>query len=298
MKIFRNIFSDNKNAKAVAFFLFACFCFGAMNSLIKLLGHSLNPYVISAYRAFFCILITLPFIAWQIQNGSFMNLSLKFRKVNLFKGVNDFLSTPLWVVAVTNMNISEVVSITFLTPVITALLAVLIFKEKMSRQRWLIMLIGFCGAYIVVNPNSENFNEYSLVALLMCFLWSGTNLLTKNLSGKQHPLTIVFYSNLLVFLISLPFIFNLEYSLNTEKVGQLFILATIAVTGNYSLAKAFSLSSVTNLLPFDYTRLIFSAIVAYVLFGQTMSFNAALGGAIILASSLYLIRKNQKKSEA
>lgn len=290
--------SNYISINAIGFFLLACFCFGAMNSVIKLLGHSLNPYVVSAYRAVFCILITLPFIAWQIQNSSFRSLSLKFRKVNLFKGVNDFLSTPLWVVAVTNMNIPEVVSITFLTPVITALLAVLIFKEKMSRQRWLIMLIGFCGAYIVVNPNSENFNLYSLVALLICFLWSGTNLLTKNLSGKQHPLIIVFYSNLLVFLISLPFIFHLEYSLDIEKVGQLFILAIISVTGNYSLAKAFSLSSVTNLLPFDYTRLIFATIVAYILFGQTMSLNTAVGGAIILVSSLYLIRKNQKKSGA
>ena len=284
------IISDNKNFKAIAFFLLACFCFGAMNSVIKILGHALNPYVISAYRALFCISITAPFLLWQLSKQSPLKQSLKFRKVNLFKGVNDFLSTPLWVIAVTNMNIPEVVSITFLTPVITALLAVLIMKEKVSKQKWLIMSIGFCGAFIVVNPSSEKFNMYALVALLICFLWSATNLLTKNLSGKQHPFTIILYSNALVFLISLPFLMNLDYSIAAENYAQLILLAVISVTGNYSLARAFSMSPVTNLLPFDYTRLIFATIVAYVMFGQVLTINAAIGGAIILLSSLYLIR--------
>lgn len=294
MNKIKKLLTVNQNYKAIAFFLIACFCFGAMNSVIKLLGHKLSPYTLSAYRSIFCILLTLPLVIWAFINRPESKATIKFRKVNLFKGVNDFLSIPLWAVAVTKMNISELVSITFLTPVITAFLAFFVFKERMSRERWLIMMIGFCGAFIVINPSSGNFNQYSLIALLICFLWSVTNLLTKNLSGKQNPFTIIFYSNCLVLLISLPVIFklNVEYTIDSEQAFQLFILSFISVTANYCLARAFSMSSITNLLPFDYTRLIFATIVAYIMFGQTMSYNAAIGGAIILGSSLYLIKKN------
>ena len=63
---------------------------------------------------------------------------------------------------------------------------------------------------------------------------------------------------------------------------------------HFSMARAYSLAPVGTLMPFDFTRLITTAILAYLLFGETSDAQAWLGAAIIIASAVFMARRDGK----
>ena len=59
---------------------------------------------------------------------------------------------------------------------------------------------------------------------------------------------------------------------------------------------AYTKTKMSNLLAIDYTRLIFSTMLGYSLFGEIIGLNTLLGTAIILASSIYLATTRKKET--
>ncbi len=278
--------------QGVIFVMLAYFCFSMLNVVSKLLYiGGMQPLTIVFFRSLCGILLFAP---------GFLLLSrrdrvARFNKVNLIKGVIDFLSTPVWILAVSYMSLAEAVTITYITPVITALLAVVFLKETFTRQKLLAMFVSLVGVVIVVNPKIGNFNVYACYALLTCFLWASANVLTKNLTVSQHPVIIVLFSNLVIFTLSLSWFVTDPYLPNWEEVALSMLMAVCASGGYVFLAYACKVTTISNLVPYDYFRMIFSSLLGYVFFGQLIGFNTVCGSLIVFASSMLLMHHTRKK---
>lgn len=280
------------NIRAVMCMMLAYVSFAMLNVTSKILySANLDPFVITFYRSFFCALYSLPIALLIFKNRT----NFKFAKINLYKGIIDFISIPTWVIAVSYVNISQAVGLTYITPILTAVLAIVFLKDHFTKDKWLMMMIGMSGVYIILDPETSNFNYYSIFAIISCMLWASGNILTKKLSDNQHPVLIVFYTNIIICALSTPIFISKFHILEFELLIIAALMAFFAASGYLFVAYACKFAKLSNIVPFDYFRLIFATIFAYIFFDQTIEINTIVGSLIIFSSSLYLAKKHVLK---
>ena len=123
----------------------------------------------------------------------------------------------------------------------------------------------------------------------------------KKTTESQSPVTIAFF--LAAVYVPPSFILAIFVWQNPTFIEYLYIFFVVATTilGYIALAKAFKAASLTVLMPFEYSSLIFAAIFSYMVFGDVVKINVLFGGAIILLSVCMIVivehRKAQNKEE-
>jgi drug/metabolite transporter (DMT)-like permease len=129
-------------------------------------------------------------------------------------------------------------------------------------------------------------------------IWAIVGLLVKSLTSTEPPLRIVFYMNLFMFLLALPFGIGQWQTPSLEAWGIFLLIGLASITMHFTLAKAYSLAPVASLMPLDFTRLIYTAVFAYLIFGETSDLTTWAGGAIILFSAMLGTRAHRRDAKA
>jgi drug/metabolite transporter (DMT)-like permease len=279
----------SRTLQGILIFVSTCCIYALLNCVIRELTKTLDSYTIVAYRSLACLILMGPFLAFLCATK---RVTWKlFNQSNFYKGALDFLSMPLWFLAIANLQIAQAVSLSYTTPLFTAVLAVLLLKEKVGIERWLALLIGLIGVYVIIKPDINGFNIYSLFILGASMLWALGSILTKNLTSQQHPVLIAFYTNLFIFIISLPLFFNNQPVIDSRSMFLITASALLSCIASVGLAYAFSKTKLTVLLPFDYTRLIFASSFAFIFYHEIISLSTVMGSMLILFASLYVANR-------
>jgi drug/metabolite transporter (DMT)-like permease len=185
-------------------------------------------------------------------------------------------------------------TIIFLTPFVVALLAALFLREKISWQKMLAILIGFCGVVVAVNPIGFFENKSNWLGYAFAFGGTATMatlmLIMRHIGPYESRECTAFYPRLgaLVgglagLLISgfLPLSFlGIVYSVATGIIGSL---------GWLCMANAYKLAPTSTVTPFQYSEIITGSILGYFIWHDVPSAHLLLGAAIISASGLYII---------
>lgn len=276
----------SKSLQGILIFVFTCCIYAVLNCVIKELTKTLDAYTIVSYRSLVCFVILAPCLLY-LHFVKHIPVTM-FNRSNFYKGALDFLSMPLWFLAIAHLQIAQAVSLSYTTPLFTALLAVILLKEKAGIERWAALLIGLIGVYLIIKPDIYGFNIYSLFILGATILWSLGSILTKNLTSQQHPILIAFYTNVFIFIISLPITIKNLHGLELKAWLFIILSATLSSIASIGLAYSFSKTKLTILLPFDYTRLIFATTLAFIFYDEIISFDTIIGSALILFASIYV----------
>ena len=72
------------------------------------------------------------------------------------------------------------------------------------------------------------------------------------------------------------------------------LFGTVGTLGHVCLTRALTAADATSVIPFDYLRLPFVAIIAYLLFGEIADLWVWLGGALIATGALYNARQESR----
>ena len=126
-----------------------------------------------------------------------------------------------------------------------------------------------------------------VLALISAVFWALSSIIIKKLSETEKPIVTTFYMTFFMIIFSAPLAL---YNFRQPDLEQYFWVFGIALTSNflqYGLSKSLTYADLSVLLPFDFTRLIFGATIAYLMFDEKMDVNAALGSIIIIAAAFY-----------
>lgn len=278
--------------KGMFYLILAYICFSLLNIISKkLYDLHIDLMVITFYRGLFCTIIFLPFVIGKISSLK----NLKILKINYYKGTIDFLSIPVWIIAISNINIPEAVALSYLTPTITAFLTIFLLKDKFTTDKWIVLILGLIGVIIIIKPDVNNLNYYVACVFMACLLWASGSILTKNLTNTQHPVIIVFLTNLIITVLAFPFFIFKFYLIDINELMLCISMSLMAGCGYYLLSKAYSCTKLSNLIPMDYLRLIFATITAYIFFNQRIEINTIAGSILIFSGTLYLIHNQLKQ---
>ena len=260
----------------ILFMLTAGLLFPVMGGFAKLLGQDYSSFQISWARAFGHILFLSALFMPR------MGLSL-FRTAMLFTSNLNFFY------AISFIPLAKAAAISLAAPLIVALLAWPMLKERTTPGRVISLLIGFVGVLVVIRPGSALFNWASIFVLISATAYGVYQILTRRIAGIDAPETSALYSAFVggfgMFLV-LPFVWIAPASL--LDVGLFCGVAILGALGHYCVARAFGYAPANVLSPFQYFQLLGSVAVGWLLFSEFPDAMTWVGAAIIVAAGLYI----------
>ena len=127
-------------------------------------------------------------------------------------------------------------------------------------------LLGFLLTIVIIRPDIS-LEIGTIIALISSFTHAITGLIVKKLSDDENVITLMF--TLVVMMTPITFFPSLYVWETPSNIFVIIILILIAITatlGNFFWTRAISLSKMTNLMPFDFTKLIFATIIGFLFF--------------------------------
>lgn len=262
--------------------ILACFLVSIMVAIVRHLSENFHPFQIVMMRNFFALVFLLPFIFRNIEKV------VKTDRIGMhfIRGLNGLVGMALWFYAVTLIPLSEAVSITFIVPITTTLAAMIFLKEKVDKKIWFSLVIGFIGVLIIVRPGFRELNIGYLIALLIPFFWSTSNIMIKKMVATEKPETITLYLSFVMFILSIPLAAPHLKAIGFVDLIWFLLLGLVSNLSYIANAICYTKTDISTVQPFDFTRLIFTAVIAYFAFDETIEIPMLIGALVILLGSL------------
>jgi drug/metabolite transporter (DMT)-like permease len=197
----------------------------------------------------------------------------------------------LWFYAMAHIPLAEVTAISFLTPVFTALGAILIFHEKVHLRRALAILCGFIGAVVILRPGFQSIEAGSLAQLIAAFFFAGSFLFTKQMTGSRSSSEILVMLSIFCTLALLPGALYYWREPTLVEIGWLALVAVFATAGHYALTRAIAYAPLTVTQPLSFLQLVWAILFGYWLFDEIPDHWVIAGSLVIVGSISYLTHR-------
>ena len=267
--------------------LVSCFLFSVLAALIKYNASFIHPTEQAFFRNLFGIFLLLPFF---LRQNKLVNFKSNYRLLFL-RGFFGGITMILLFYAYTLIPLSQAMAISFSTPLFIYFGGIFFLKENTDKQKTFYMLLGFVLTLVIIRPDLK-LQIGSIFAIISSITHAIAGLMVKKLSKTENVITLMFSLVLIMTPITfLPSLYIWETPSNFFVFFLLIIIATTATLGNFFWTKAISLTTLTNLMPFDFSKLIFATILGVIFFEEKIDLITILcGTGIIICNSL--IAKN------
>lgn len=204
--------------------------------------------------------------------------------------------------AVKFMPIADAIAVFFVEPFILTILGSYLLGETVGWRRILACVIGFCGAMLVIKPSFADFGWVAALPLGTAFCFAFYVILTRRMSARGDPLTLQAYtgSAALVYLLPIIWFFNGSGHVFLDPIlpdltFTLYLLGTgfAATIAHVFISYAFTWAPATVLAPFGYLEIISATILGWLVFHDFPDRLTFLGVAIIIASGLFVLWREQ-----
>ncbi|MBV8188037.1 MAG: DMT family transporter [Alphaproteobacteria bacterium] len=271
----------------------ACALFPVMNGLVKLLTLRYDPTQVVWFRVtLHLVLVSLVFLP-RLGLGLFHTRRIG---AQFMSSLSMLLSTLLFFSAVKSIGVAEAIAVSFVGPVLVVLLAWPMLGERITALGFAAVILGFAGVLVVIRPGSAVFQWASLLLVGSAAAYAVYQVVIRRLGTTDHPATTIFYSVLLgAILMSalLPFVWKTPVS-----AGDWLLLCSLGALGgfgHYCVAKALTYAPANLIAPLNYTQMIGSVIVGYLMFAEVPDLYTWVGTALIVGAGLLAGWQNRRR---
>ena len=185
------------------------------------------------------------------------------------------------------VGVTDAIAISFLSPLAVTFLAWPLLGERITFGRLASVVIGFAGVLIVIRPGSSVFQWASLMIVASAVSYAVYQIIVRRVAAVDSPATTAFYSALGCTIVASLFVpFAWKTPDNWRDVAMMLSLGFFGGFGHYCVARAFSYAPANLIAPLNYTQMIGSVVVGYLMFAEIPDFYTWLGSAVIIAAGL------------
>ena len=305
--------APNNNPKGILLILSGMALFSIQDSLIKYIFEESALYELYFGRTVTALILLFIFLKVTSQKLIFKT---HYPLLTCCRVICFFFGFSFFYISLTYMSLAMANALFFSSPFFISILAIIFLGEKVGIRRWLAIIVGFIGVYIVLNPDFENFNYMNLapVACALCYAISMT--ITKITSDKDNVYSQMFHLYIGAIGISiLFFIFTGKGQFNTfsDPTFQFitrewftnptyawpYIVAMgfVAAVSFYCVFSAYSVASPSVVSLFEYSLIIWAIIIGYVLFNDVPTIRTFVGVALIIGAGVYIYLREKVKDQ-
>ena len=270
--------------QGILFIILAGFFFASMSFFVRLSG-DLPTMEKAFFRNAVAVLVAAFMLArtkegFHVQKGSWPDL--------LMRSVCGPVGLICNFYAVDHMNIADANILNKLSPFFAILMSYFILKEKANKVEWACVAVAFIGAVFVVKPA---FNMQFVNAMIGVIGGLGAGIaytFVRKLGkkGERGPIIVMVFSTFSC-LCTVPFLISEFQPMKAVQLLCLLMAGVSAAGGQIFITKAYTKAPAKEISVFDYTQVLFAALLGFVFFGQIPDWMSLVGYLIIIGSAIF-----------
>jgi len=304
----------NNNPKGILLILIGMLIVSFQDATFKYIYSSVSLYEVYLIRtlvSFVIIVFYLKITNKPIVFYTHYPLLTTIRVTLFFFGFSSFY------ISLTIMPLATATALFFASPFLITIFAIFILKEQVGPRRWLAVIIGFIGVYVILNPNFNNFDYLSLTPVFTAFCYALSMIIIKKTSDKDNVYSQMFHFYILAIVISIIFYFymgdgrfnnidhpasqfifrkwfdNLEFSL-----PYMIFVGVIGATGFLWFFTAYRIASPAVVSPFEYSILAWATLNGWVFFDEIPNQRTIVGMILIVCGSIYIFIREKTQNQS
>lgn len=250
----------------------------------------LNTFELMLYRSTIGFLIVVFFIS-RSKRG-FAQLKTTLIKQQFLRNLVHYTGQNLWFFAIATIPLAQLIALEFTNPLWVALLAPFLLGETLSKEKLLIVMLGFVGVMIVARPGIDPITLGHIAGLAAAMGFAITNILTRRITRRDSVLCLMFWMTLMqaVFSLGLALPGGIPWPA-LSMWPWVLIMGVTGLSAHFCLSQALTLAPATTVAPMDFIRLPISALVGVLLYEEPLLATLFIGGGLILLANYLNLRQ-------
>jgi S-adenosylmethionine uptake transporter len=273
--------------------LFALTSFGIYSThdvIVKFLGGSFSPFQL----VFFSTLFGFPIVTVMLmRDRADGNLRPRHPWWTALRTGSALITTASAFYAFSVLPMAQTYAIIFAAPLLITVLAIPILGETVGWRRSLAVTVGLIGVIVVLRPGATAFSGGHLAALAAAVFSAFAAVVVRKIGSEERSAVLLLYpmmANFLVMACALPFVYVPMTGLD---LGGVAMIAFLGFCGALCLIAAYRSASAVIVAPMQYSQILWAVVYGYVFFSETPDWNTAIGAAIIIASGVYVVFREE-----
>lgn len=284
----------DRPGRGIAYISLGVFVFATQDALVKWLVADYPVMQILLFRAVFALIPCAVVIA---RSGGVAALRTARPGLHAGRGALLLGSLVLLFLAYRRLPLADAIAISFSAPLFMTALSAPLLGEPVGARRWSAVVVGFLGVLVITRPGAGMIEPAALMAVASSALYALAMIGTRRLSRTDSVAAIMFYFIVLVIAVSAlctPFVWVAP---NPRDAALLAATGLIGGVAAFLFIQAYRLAPVAVVAPFDYTALVWAGLYGVWLWGDVPGPAVLAGAAIIVASNLYILRRETKRPD-
>ena len=272
--------------------LLSTFLFACMNVLVKFVSH-IPAVEVVFFRSI--ISLVMSYATLRMQRVSVWGNN---QPLLLARGASGAVGLVLYFMLIQQIPLATAVTLQFLAPIVTAILAMFLLKEKVRGWQWLFFLLSF-GGILLVNGFDTSVSGVHLLMGVLAALGAGmAYTIIRKLKKSEHPLVIVMYFPLVT--VPLAGAYAAWHWVMPQGIEWLTLLGIGVLTqfAQYFLTKSFQEDEINKVASLKYLNILYALAFGYVFFEETFNLYTYLGmSLVVLGVILNIWFKQRSRTE-
>jgi drug/metabolite transporter (DMT)-like permease len=283
--------ATDRNARGAMLVSLGSFTLVVMAMLVKQVGSTIPTIEILFFRSFVGIFLVLP----MFMRNPLEPLRTTRLGLHAVRGMIGTLGNICFFWTITHMLLADSMALQFSRPLFMIPLALLFLGELAGWRRTAITLVGFAGIALYARPFTAGFDPGAFVGAAGALFGALVIICIKRLSSTEPTRTIMFYYAISNAVFSLIPTIWFWVTPDWIELTMLVLVGILGISGQGLITHGWTLGDVTALVPLDYSRIVYSAVLGFLVFGEMPGLWSFAGMAVIVASSLYLVLTERKR---
>jgi drug/metabolite transporter (DMT)-like permease len=260
--------------------------------LVRYVAQDVPPMQVAFLRNFFGVIVFIPLL----MSGGLGFLRTKRIGLHMVRGLLNVTAMLMFFTALSLTPVARVTALSFSAPLFTAILSVIFLGERFRIRRWMAIIVGFAGTLIILRPGMIPVDMGSILVVGAASIWAVTMIVIKILSRTESSFAITAYMNILLSVFSLGPALWVWVTLTPEMWGWLVAIGVLGTIAQLALSQALKETEPTAVLPFDFLKLVWAALLGMWVFGELPDIYTWIGAAVVFASGFFIAyREHQER---
>jgi len=281
-----------RGARTAVLMIMTTMVISLMHVIIRYTTQQLHPFEVAFFRNFFGLTVLVP-ILWRNGLGVLRTRRLP---LHMTRSAFQFVSMVTFFFGLSVVPLAKASALRFTSPLFVTIFAALLLGEAIRLRRIGAVAVGFVGMLVIVRPSAETIEAGTVLIIISSATLAGMYLCIKKLSATESSIVITAYgASMLTVLSIVPSLFVWQWP-TLEQFILMFAMGALGSLAHVTTASVLKSAEASEIVPYDFTRLVWASILGFALFGEIPTWATLAGGLIIIASSSYIAYREAQLS--
>ena len=305
---------EENTPKAIILIIIGMSFVAFQDTLIKIISSETNIFLILLFRALLGFILLLIFL--KVTNKPII-FKTNYPLLTTIRGVIFFIAFALYFFSLTKLSLPIAVTLFFVSPFFITILSLFFLDEKIGFRRWIALVIGFIGVFLVMDPKIDNFNIYTVLPVISAFFYALTMIIQKKTSVRDNLYSQIFHIYIFAIFITLTMGFiitngyydnstniNLQFLFRAWSLDNVYIIYSLLLIGVMGVMaflcifQAYRIGSPPSVAPFEYILILLSLILSWIIWDETMNTKGYTGLIFIVSAGFYTFIREKRKHKS